>query len=141
MKFAFAFLALAGSALAQSITIFAPSANTTVTAGSNLVVDVEKKPGLSGPSDVSVVIGLQTCPSDCETTAASGSIGAPLFKGNYDPQLTPGSGSSAGFQNYTVQIPATMPKGTAMLSVAHFFLGGAALVPGVETVHTTIIVQ
>ncbi|KAI0362378.1 hypothetical protein OH77DRAFT_1491776 [Trametes cingulata] len=141
MKFALVFLALVGSALAQSITIFAPSANTTVAAGSSLVVDVEKKPGLSGPTDVSVVIGLQSCGADCKATASSGAVGVPLFKGDYSPQITPGSGSSAGFQNYTVQVPSTLAKGPAVLTVAHFFLGGAALVPGTETVHTTIIVQ
>ncbi|KAL7283582.1 hypothetical protein ACG7TL_003017 [Trametes sanguinea] len=180
MKFALVFLALAGSALAQSpsIAIFAPSANTTVAAGSNLVVDIEKlvstlrtgcasysysfqllQPGLSGPSDVSVVIGLRTCGADCQAIAATGSVGAPLYKGDYSPQVVPGSGSTAAFQNYTVQVPATMPKGPALLAVGHFFLAGvsqaslycerdnadedvqAALTPGSETVYTTVIVQ
>ncbi|KAI9070021.1 hypothetical protein FKP32DRAFT_1599540, partial [Trametes sanguinea] len=124
-----------------SIAIFAPSANTTVAAGSSLVVDIEKLPGLSGPSDVSVVIGLRTCGADCQSIAATGTVGAPLYKGDYSPQVVPGSGSSAAFQNYTVQVPATMPKGPALLAVGHFFLAGAALAPGSETVYTTVIVQ
>ena len=45
MRSTLVFLALASSAFAQSIAIFAPSANATVAAGSNLVVDVEKKVG------------------------------------------------------------------------------------------------
>ncbi|KAH9901579.1 hypothetical protein C8Q73DRAFT_832994 [Cubamyces lactineus] len=141
MKSTLVFLALASSAFAQSIAIFAPSANTTVTAGSNLVVDVEKKPGLSAPSDVSVVIGLRTCGTDCEAIASTGTVGAPLLKGDYSPQVVSGSFSTMAFQNYTVQVPATTPKGPALLAVAHFYLGGAALAPGVETVYTTIIVQ
>ncbi|KAI0636742.1 hypothetical protein C8Q77DRAFT_522015 [Trametes polyzona] len=140
MKAALVFLAFAGSALAQGIAIFAPSVNATVSAGSDLLVDVEKKPGLSGPSDVSVVIGLRSC-DDCTAVAASGGVGQVLFKGDYDPQLVPGSGSSAGFQNYTITVPSATPKGPAVLTVGHFFLGGAALVPGAESVSTTIIIQ
>lgn len=45
MKSALVFLALAGSALAQGVAIFAPAVDAPVTAGSDLVVDVEKKVG------------------------------------------------------------------------------------------------
>lgn len=47
-----------------------------------------------------------------------------LFKGNYDPQIVAGSGSSAGFQNFTVSIPSATPKGPALLNIGHYFLGG-----------------
>lgn len=43
MKSALVFLGLVGCALAQSVAIFAPAANAPVAAGSDLVVDVEKK--------------------------------------------------------------------------------------------------
>ena len=76
---------------------------------------------------MSVVIGLRTCGTDCEAIASTGTVGAPLFKGDYSPQTIPGSFSTAAFQNYTVQVPATTPKGPALLSVAHFFLGGVSL--------------
>ncbi|KAH9857114.1 hypothetical protein C2E23DRAFT_856622 [Lenzites betulinus] len=141
MKFALVFLALAGSAMAQSIALFAPAANTAVAAGSDLLVDIEKLPGLSGPTDVSVAIGLRSCGNDCSTIVPANGLGQLLFQGYYKPQLTPGSGSSAGFQNYTVHIPVSAPKGPAALIVAHFFLGGAALAPGFEVVSTNIVVQ
>ncbi|KAI0819522.1 hypothetical protein BC628DRAFT_1413656 [Trametes gibbosa] len=141
MKSVLVFLALSGSAMAQSIALFAPAPNTTVTAGSDLVIDIEKKPSLSGPKDVSVAIGLRSCGENCSAVAAFGGLGQVLFQGDYNPQLTPGSGSSAGFQNYTVTIPASTPKGPALLVVAHFFLGGAAFVPASEIINTTIIVD
>lgn len=43
MKSALVFLGLVGCALAQSVAIFAPAADASVTAGSDLIVDVEKK--------------------------------------------------------------------------------------------------
>ncbi|KAI0672989.1 hypothetical protein C8Q78DRAFT_692010 [Trametes maxima] len=142
MKASFVFLAFVGSALAQSVAIFSPSADAAVTAGDNLIVDIERRPGLSGPSPVSVVIGLKSCgTTGCGALPVSGGVGAPLYKGNFDPQLVPGSGSSARFQNFTVQVPSTTPKGQALLTVVHYFLSGAALAPGFETVNTTITVQ
>ncbi|EIW60107.1 uncharacterized protein TRAVEDRAFT_35836 [Trametes versicolor FP-101664 SS1] len=141
MKSALVFLGLVGCALAQSVAIFAPAADASVTAGSDLLVDVEKKPGLSGTTSVSVVIGLTPCRGDCSAITTTGGIGQVLFKGNYDPQIVAGSGSSAGFQNFTVTIPSATPKGPALLNIGHYFLGGAALVPGAESVNTTINIQ
>ncbi|KAI0647285.1 hypothetical protein C8Q79DRAFT_925852 [Trametes meyenii] len=150
MKAYFVFLAFVGSALAQSITIFSPSADTTVTAGNSLVVDIERKPGLSGPSSVSVVIGLKPCGTlGCRALSVPSGVGTPVFMGGFNPQSVPGSGSTARFQNFTIQVPPTFPKGQALLTVAHFFLGGvgtmifekAALAPGFETVDTAIIIQ
>lgn len=62
MKSALVFLGLVGCALAQSVAIFAPAANAPVAAGSDLVVDVEKK--------VSIIAFYIPCYSDDATNVA-----------------------------------------------------------------------
>ena len=49
-------------------------------------------------------------------------LGNVLFHGAYTPVLKPGTGDL--FQNCTVQVPASMANGQAMLTVAHFYLLG-----------------
>jgi hypothetical protein len=76
---------------------------------------------LSGSQDVSVVIGLQSCPtSPC--AAPDSIMGDILFVGPY----TPDPNGSPPSQTFTVNIPAGMQKGRAQLGVVHFALIGVS---------------
>ncbi|KAI0672977.1 hypothetical protein C8Q78DRAFT_690734 [Trametes maxima] len=140
MKSVLSFLALAAAASAQSVTILAPKANTSLSPGSTFVVDVDKPDTLSPSYDVSVAIGLQSCAStSCSTLASSGILGNILFAGDFSPQLQPNS--SHVFQNFTVQVPSTFQSGPAVLFLVHFYLLGAGATPAIETLNTSVIVQ
>lgn len=76
---------------------------------------------LSGSIDVSVVIGLQSCPT-FPCAPPDGILGNILFYGPYTPNLN----GSPPSQNFTVTIPAQMPKGRAQLGVAHLALIGVS---------------
>ena len=45
-----------------------------------------------------------------------------MFQGLYKPFLPPGASRSDLIQNFTVNLPADFPTGTALVSVAHFGL-------------------
>ena len=58
----------------------------------------------------------------CQAISSAQMLGDVLFHGAYDPVLKIGTGDL--FQNYTLQVPATMATGPALLIVAHFYLLG-----------------
>ncbi|KAI0636731.1 hypothetical protein C8Q77DRAFT_1215680 [Trametes polyzona] len=135
-----AVIALAASALGQSIAILSPPAGATLSPGSTFIVDVDKADSLSPSQDVSVAIGLESCTqASCDTLASSGILGNIVFTGDYSPQLRPNS--THVFQNYSVQVPSTLQAGPAVLSIAHFYLLGVGASPAVEMVNTTVTIQ
>jgi Nis1 family len=125
------------TAVAQHATIGSPADGTSVTVGSNLDVVINRpvrfpchnlanelsscmiQRTLTGSQDVSVAIGLQSCPTQ-PCFAPDASLGTLLTFGPYTPDdsLQPPS------QTVTVTIPATAQKGRAQLAVAHFALIG-----------------
>ncbi len=152
MKCTLVLAALASLAAAQSVVIHAPAPQSTFSPGDECVVDVERVvrpyPTFTVPcavrltqtplqnnlilsNDVSVAIGLLSCANDstegnCSGDGTDSQIGRVLFSGPYAPKSVPGT---LGFaQNYTVTVPADFPKGSAALSVAHFFLLGSQTV-------------
>ncbi|KAH9846311.1 hypothetical protein C2E23DRAFT_872437 [Lenzites betulinus] len=140
MKTACVILSLMGATIAQSVAILSPPAGATLSPGDTFVVDIDKADSLSPSQDVSVAIGLAACesPESCDAVASGGLLGDPLFTGDYSPQLRPNS--THLFQNYTVQIPSTLPSGQFVLAVAHFYLLGAGATPTVEMVNSTVTI-
>ncbi|KAM5538615.1 hypothetical protein V8D89_007644 [Ganoderma adspersum] len=138
MKSIFAVLALVSSVYAQGIRIAAPAENSHIVATKSVLVEVERPNGHTPSTDVAVIIGLRSCePSgDCDAIAESGALGTILHKGTYDPILRTGGGSM--YQNYTVAVPDTVGTGSALLSVAHFYAGGVANSPVIDTAYIVV---
>ncbi|KAF7304334.1 hypothetical protein HMN09_00835200 [Mycena chlorophos] len=131
MKF-FSFSSLAFSALAvssayaQGIRIGAPVDGATVSAGSTLVVDIDRPNTLTPSTEIAIVIGLSSCASSTGCPAPEDSMGTALYNGPFDPQYQDdGASPNYPHQNFTVTIPANTEKGQAQLNVAHFALVGA----------------
>ena len=138
----FALFFFATAAFAQSATIGLPAYNQTVSPGQDLIVQVQRpvclslcfptgnrlrffgsQNSLTGSEEVAVVIGVQSCPNR-PCTPPSDFMGTILYNGQFDPQyhevyLPP-------YQNITVQVPSSIPEGTALIGVAHVTLVGVS---------------
>lgn len=143
---------LAAAAFAQSVDIGAPASGTTVKAGSNITVEVDRPVSrtnqilnktsyivhrphtvpqntLTGSTEVAVVIGFLSCVgfSTGICPPPSEIIGSILYNGPYDPQFhTNVTPTKPPYQNFTVTIPKTAEAGPAQLSVTHFSLVGVS---------------
>jgi hypothetical protein len=82
---------------------------------------------LTGSTELAVAIGLQSCPKN-HCVPADEMLGtAQLYHGDFNPQyheyyLPP-------YENFTVTIPASTPKGMAVVAVAHAALVGVCSSP------------
>ncbi|OBZ68681.1 hypothetical protein A0H81_11015 [Grifola frondosa] len=145
MKSLFVLACLAASALAQGCAIGAPAEFSTVTPGSNITVEVDRPDTLTGSQEIAIVIGLATCvgrvDNECATFNVSEVLGQILYSGPYDPQFHFDEPSKPPYQNFTVQVPTSLPNGQASLSVSHFSLIGAGPFPFLEVLNTTLIVE
>ncbi|KAF8552435.1 hypothetical protein OG21DRAFT_1486191 [Imleria badia] len=128
--------ALAGAVVAQSIFIAQPAANTNVTAGSDIIVQLDKPMVLTGSEDIAVVIGIFPCTyaaSACpDVTDVLGDI---LYSGPYTASLIPGAWNP--YENFTVTIPSWY-SGRVQLGVAHFYLLGAGFSAELQFANTTL---
>ncbi|KAH0826866.1 hypothetical protein J3R83DRAFT_4404 [Lanmaoa asiatica] len=136
-KSLFTLFLFATAVFAQGAVIGLPMAQQTVSAGDNLVVQVQRPNTLTGSEEVAVAIGLQSCPNR-PCTPPSSFMGSILYNGPFDPvyhepYLPP-------YQNFTVQVPSSVATGTALIGVAHVTLIGAGLYPFLETLNQTIII-
>ncbi|KAJ6551772.1 hypothetical protein B0H19DRAFT_882498, partial [Mycena capillaripes] len=130
---------LATSAFAQSAVIGAPADGTTVQAGSNITVEVDRPDTLTGSTEVAVVIGIFPCGStNSVCPGPSEVLGTILYNGPFNPQFQNDSRSKPPHQNFTVTIPDFIPTGKAQLGVAHFTLIGAGQFPFLETLNVTL---
>ncbi|KAJ7202018.1 hypothetical protein GGX14DRAFT_463557 [Mycena pura] len=131
---------LAASAFAQTVGIGAPADGATVHPGKTLTVEVDRPDTLTGSTEIAIVIGFQSCtgfPAGCPPPADL--MGTILFNGPYDPEFhTDVTPSKPPYQNFTVTIPASAPKGPAQLNLAHFALVGASEFPFLETRNITL---
>ncbi|KAJ6493999.1 hypothetical protein C8R47DRAFT_1118009 [Mycena vitilis] len=128
---------LAASAYGQRAFIGAPADGTSVTAGSNITVELDRPDTLTGSTEVAVIIGFFSCTSTGSVCPGpSEALGTILYNGPYDPEFQPGP--KPPYQNFTVTIPPSAPKGKAQLGVAHFSLVGASEVPILETLNVTL---
>ncbi|KAF7377898.1 hypothetical protein MSAN_00213500 [Mycena sanguinolenta] len=144
MKF-FSSLALStifiAGAFAQSVDIGAPADGTTVSAGSNITVEIDKPPTLTGSTEVAIIIGFLSCSgfaSGCPPPSEI--LGTILYNGPYDPEFhsTGGGVNDRPYQNFTVTIPSSVSPGPAQLGVAHVALVGAGQYPFLETLNITL---
>ncbi|KAL5478365.1 hypothetical protein ACEPAI_2549 [Sanghuangporus weigelae] len=116
-------LTFVAAALAQRISIGAPVADQTLTAGAPTSVSVLKPDSLSASSEVGIAILIHHCnQSPCED--ASEQMGSLLYTGSFNPQRGAGF-HGAPVQNFSVTIPESIQPGPAVLSVAHANLIGA----------------
>ncbi|KAF7304346.1 hypothetical protein HMN09_00836500 [Mycena chlorophos] len=127
-------------ALAQNTAIGYPPANTTVSPGSNITVEVDRPNSLTGSQEVAAVLGVVSCagrPVCPDPTDVMGSI---LYSGPFNPQYQTNAQGLPPHQNFTVTIPATIAKGPAQLNLAHFSLVGAGFWPYLETHNISLFV-
>lgn len=130
--------ALTVSSVAQNVAIGLPPSDTSVAAGSRFNIEIDRPRTLSSSVEVAVVIALQSCPS-FTCAPPSDLMGIILYNGPFTPDLT-ASGPKPPNQNFSLEVPSTMPKGRAQLGVAHLALIGAGLMPWLETMNKTIYI-
>jgi len=117
------FIVLLSSLLAtvQANSIIAPTAGTLLQAGDDVTVQLNV--GINNSSaaeieEVSLVIGIAPCPSDCP--APFEDLGEILFNGKYESQgVIPNTLN--GFQNLTISVPCDI-SGQASIQVQHNYL-------------------
>ncbi|KAF4563242.1 hypothetical protein EYR36_003681 [Pleurotus pulmonarius] len=115
--------------LAQSIVIGFPKTGANITAGSNFIVEVDRPNSLTGSTEVGIAINIQPCAARGECIFSEDLLGFTLYAGSYNPQFhTNVSFSLPPHQNFTVALPSSFAKGTALLSVTHLSLVGVSLV-------------
>ncbi|KAF9260742.1 hypothetical protein L218DRAFT_932259 [Marasmius fiardii PR-910] len=132
--------ALIASVLAQRAEIGIPQDGAQVTAGSTVTVRIDRPNFQSSTQEVAIVLGFQPCPSSpCH--AASDGVGEILYTGPYNPVFETPTSSLPPYQNFSLTIPASTPKGAAQLSLTHFSMIGASRVPFLEVkaVNVTVV--
>ncbi|KIJ57619.1 hypothetical protein HYDPIDRAFT_34936 [Hydnomerulius pinastri MD-312] len=126
-------LLAAGSAFAQSTQLTLPAPGSTLTAGSEVTVQV----GMGGYPEnidvVSIVIGLMPCYGG-QCYGPNEFLGSILYQGPYNPV------SGNYFENYTVTVPEGFPAGEATLGVINFFMVGASYEPVFDFLNETVYV-
>ncbi|EMD40033.1 hypothetical protein CERSUDRAFT_92525 [Gelatoporia subvermispora B] len=142
----FAALALlAAFTEAQTISIGAPLAYSTIAAGSNITVQVVRPSTLTGSQEVAVVIALNSCTehpdNSCSSFDVTQDLGHVMYTGPFAPTYQTASPQSQPAQNFTILVPSAMPQGEMALTVSHFSLVGAGPYPSLEVKNITLIVQ
>ncbi|KAK7062530.1 hypothetical protein VNI00_000018 [Paramarasmius palmivorus] len=116
------------SVVAQKANIAIPTMGSDVSAGSNVVIEVDRPNFQSSAVEVAIVLAIQSC-SSSETACRDPEDGfgpaTILYSGPYNPQYASPPGRLPPHQNFTVQIPEKIAKGTAQLNLAHFNLVGS----------------
>ncbi|KAJ3575118.1 hypothetical protein NP233_g1314 [Leucocoprinus birnbaumii] len=110
-------------AQAQRISVSSPPDQATVSAGQQMVIEVDRPNFLSSAQEVAVVIGIQSCAAT-PCAPPSGTMGQILYSGGFDPKPDPNDAIKPPHQNFTVTLPSNLPKGSAQVGVAHFSLIG-----------------
>ncbi|EGN95162.1 hypothetical protein SERLA73DRAFT_171014 [Serpula lacrymans var. lacrymans S7.3] len=127
----------AGAAFAQNIAIANPVQGASVAPGSDLIVQLERPNSQSPSEEVAVVIGIQSCSSQ-PCAAPADIFGQMLYNGAYDPVTH--EPQLPNYQNISVKIPASLPKGTAQINILHVNLVGAGPTPDLQTLNQTITI-
>ncbi|KAJ3480084.1 hypothetical protein NLI96_g8601 [Meripilus lineatus] len=144
MKFLLALTTLiaATASAAQTIAIGAPLERTSISPGSSMTVEVDRPNSLTGSQEIAIVIALSSCASrgGCANYDVTQILGSVLYSGPYAPayQTVPGAGWKPPYQNFTVKVPESLPKGQASLTVSHFSLIGAGPYPSLEVRNVTL---
>ncbi|OGE58534.1 hypothetical protein PENARI_c001G00491 [Penicillium arizonense] len=137
MKFFASTILFAVSALAQNALIGLPSTGQKVTAGDEIVVQVQRPNSLTGSKEMGVAIGFSSCASSpCHTPEEV--MGTILYNGPFDPVYH--ESSQPPYENFTVTVPQSTAKGNGQINVAHATLIGAGPFPYLETLNKTVTV-
>ncbi|KAG8218040.1 hypothetical protein J3R82DRAFT_4965 [Butyriboletus roseoflavus] len=128
--------ALASAALAQSISIIAPAAQTTLQASSSLVVELQELPGPESVVEAGMAIGFIACPNSVcpDVTQNLGSI---VYNGPFAPKSN--SADIHAYENFTVIVPS-FTNGPMQIGVARFYLYGPYSIPKLDYATTTVYV-
>ncbi|KAJ5899728.1 hypothetical protein N7495_004472 [Penicillium taxi] len=136
MQFSLSIIAFASAALAQTAQIGLPTEGQKVTAGSEIIVQVQRPNSLTSSQEMAVAIGITSCGDACQSP--SDVLGNVLYNGAFKPVYH--ESYLAPYQNFSVKIPATFAAGSAQINVAHATLIGAGPEPFLETLNQTIVV-
>lgn len=146
--------ALALAAMAQNINIALPTPLTSVNAGDNITVQVEKpvsaispecsrhtppvqlcqlsliapQNSLTGSTEVAIAISLKSCsgyPGGCDVVDVSEALGSTLLISQWDP--TYHQDAWYPYSNFTVTVPEGFQSGDAILSATHLVLVGVSV--------------
>lgn len=128
---------------AQSISIGAPLHDTTLTAGQNFTIEVDRpvrrrllrshsgcltsneQNSITGSSEAGIVIALRACTSTpCSHMPSDKALGTVLYAGPYLPKLY--AAFNPPHDNFSVYLPETFEKGTAQINVVHYALVGVS---------------
>ncbi|KAJ3909361.1 hypothetical protein F5879DRAFT_83510 [Lentinula edodes] len=139
MKFYVSLLAIVSAVVAQSAQIGAPQTGSSVVAGSNFTVMIERPNSLSSSQEVSIVIGLAPC-GETECPDPQSELGEILYQGPFNPQYATPPDSLPPHQNYSLQVLASFAVGRATLAVAHLSLIGAIMSPNLDFSNTTLTI-
>ncbi|KJA23220.1 hypothetical protein HYPSUDRAFT_201519 [Hypholoma sublateritium FD-334 SS-4] len=132
---------LVGCAAAQRVAVGFPADRTAAAAGSSITVEIDRPDTLSASTEVAVVIAINSCHNTTCIPPAD-ILGSILYNGPYSPKFQPTAPASLPpHQNFTVTIPAALPKGPAQLAVFHVSLIGAGPEPFTEIQNITLIIQ
>ncbi|EKM60344.1 uncharacterized protein PHACADRAFT_23720 [Phanerochaete carnosa HHB-10118-sp] len=144
MKYFTVVAALAATGLAQSIVISTPAANSTVSAGQPITVEVDKQNTLTGSIEVALVLSIVPCPADGCTDPSynpSDDLGQIFYNGAYNPQSQPGAPQKPPHQNFTVQVPTSFTSGENVALIAtHLNLVGAGPEPVLQVLFVPLTV-
>ncbi|KAJ4482014.1 hypothetical protein J3R30DRAFT_3699343 [Lentinula aciculospora] len=132
-------LAFTQTVLAQNVIVGLPTDESTVPAGSNLTVRIDRPDTLSGSTEVALVMGISPCGS-LPCPGPSNILGTILYNGPFNPQFSIPSNSLPPHENFTVSIPEGFVKGRTQFGVLHVSLIGAGLAPFLETLNTTLMI-
>jgi hypothetical protein len=128
---------LAATASAQNVAIGLPSAGENLTPGSSTVIQIQRPNSLTGSQEIAVAIGLSSC-ADSKCYAPEDVMGTILYNGPFKPEYH--ESSQPPYQNFSVNIPEAIGKGTAQLNIAHVSLVGAGPFPFMETLNRTVLI-
>ncbi|THG99193.1 hypothetical protein EW026_g3107 [Hermanssonia centrifuga] len=137
MQSFFVLVCFVAACLGQSINIAAPLINSTVSAGQNITVEIDRPRTLSASEEVALVLSMVSCSPSCTDPSydPSSSLGDILYNGLFDPEdhpVTPPD-HKPPYQNFTVQVPTWFTSGEKIALIAtHFTLVGAGPQPIVE---------
>ncbi|EIW81110.1 hypothetical protein CONPUDRAFT_124063 [Coniophora puteana RWD-64-598 SS2] len=142
MKFSLAAVPLfVAAAMAQVVSLSAPTNGQTISSGQQMTVQVTEPDSNSSWEEVAVVVGISSCSTSGCPSAEEDGMQYILYNGQYKPAYpNPNPQHVQPYQDFTVTLPATLAKGEAVVSVAHFALIGASYVPYTGFANVTVSV-
>ncbi|EAW24725.1 uncharacterized protein NFIA_102090 [Aspergillus fischeri NRRL 181] len=137
MKVPYFLLFLAATVSAQNVAIGLPAEGENLAPGSSTVVQIQRPNSLTGSQEIAVAIGLSSC-ADSKCYSSEDVMGTILYNGPFKPEYH--ESGLPPYQNFSVNIPESIGKGTAQLNIAHVSLVGAGPFPFMETLNRTVLI-